>query len=1048
MTEHAEIEERRQDVAAQSVPEKKEVDKVDEFKKNVKHYVDSWLSRVYVIYGGHKWEIDKVNNVFDEIVKVYNPNDKEFVGFLEYIYMKINKQWNFEGLSTKNDLVKLFWIWRNDKNAQNLLYRSDYADRDSNIKQYYNYLGNNSRWVRSMLDSFEIVEKYWGASTYEQAVDNFWRAAEVLSQKKNIDEQSITKMIDDRINWFNLELAKGNWNERNEVVRLDNENEIKKLDFLKNWIIKKRESSEYSISWANMIDVYFYSDRWDGRLNFRYVLDELLIDAKDVSELENLLNQDVERWHKQRRDSIRKNKDYFNVSNLAYLSIIEQVLRWWASAVSQDFYKMVEDTNIVFSEADIITVKEKIYWNCSYSEILWELIMSWNWTDIWKDGDVLKKLQLFMWIFSTSEYCFKMKHDWKLDDDDIYWFLYMLKNDEKFKSWIGADKYIAKINEILGSSWKGDIGKRKWSFFSNLFDWEHKWNFWNKELAQRFITYSSFVEEKMVYLNDPVAYRKSQERWHRDFVWVRREKSAYPTISSDTQVERSFISNSANQSSKLNWEIAKWLDMSWKTLEQQKEIEERLIRLIPKDKIHGVLNDLLSNPDVRRNFVENLNMPEELLDDEILFDRIINYETWDQQFENIKERFFWKLWENKWDVIINFAGELSGFLKEQIGVSALNVRKDFLENIFWFSIAPVELPWQKDDVFYFRDQYHPETLYEYKPKTWEIFAHESISLRDWEILFNWARTEQKRLIYTLKKYSEYLDWVDIFWVLPMWWDRPDSFESLQDEVSRNIQRYMHVDVWFTEVEWIHERNDTERMKNEIVNKAREILWITQDQLTESQDWPYYELLLTVINTIQNVSRGSLAEIRFFFDQISDIVYSINNWISVSESSLSNPLLKFIVEKTKNLENRGNNEILDAKTKKYWKEKDLPFWSIIRELMYTDVDWMEKLNVSSIMILNGAREWSSVHERFMKGIRDRYNQLCNPLTELKNQELSSLDEWRDNAVQWIIRETWSEVADLWHFVRADQKLDREMDRAFELEFDVDVKIPDNPQNDIA
>jgi hypothetical protein len=28
------------------------------------------------------------------------------------------------------------------------------------------------------------------------------------------------------------------------------------------------------------------------------------------------------------------------------------------------------------------------------------------------------------------------------------------------------------------------------------------------------------------------------------------------------------------------------------------------------------------------------------------------------------------------------------------------------------------------------------------------------------------------------------------------------------------------------------------------------------------------------------------------------------------------------------------------------------------------------------------------------------------------------------------------------------LEREMDKAFELEFDVSVKIPDNPQNDIA
>jgi hypothetical protein len=62
-------------------------------------------------------------------------------------------------------------------------------------------------------------------------------------------------------------------------------------------------------------------------------------------------------------------------------------------------------------------------------------------------------------------------------------------------------------------------------------------------------------------------------------------------------------------------------------LEQQREIEERLMHLIPKDKIHGVVNELLSNPDIRRNFVEKLNMSEELLDDEMLFDRIINYET-------------------------------------------------------------------------------------------------------------------------------------------------------------------------------------------------------------------------------------------------------------------------------------------------------------------------------------------------------------------------------------------------------------------------------------
>ena len=468
MTEHAEIEERKQDVAAQSVPEKKEVENADVFKQKVKRYVDTWLSKVYVIYNGHNWNIDKLNDVFDEIVKKYNPNDKEFVGFLEYIYMKLDETWNFDGLNTKNDLLKLFWIWRSDKKSQNLLYRSNFADRDSNIKQYYNYLGNNSKWVRSMLNSFEIVGKYRWASTYEEAVNNFSRASEVLFQKKNIDEQSITNLIDDTINSRKLYLSQGWWNERNNSLKVEYEDEIKKLDFLKNWIIKKRESSEYSISWANMIDVYFYSDRWDGRWNFRYVLDELLLDAKDVTELENLLNQDVEKWHEQRRKSIRTNIKYFHESNLAYLSIIEQVLRWWgASSVNQDFYEMVKDANIVFSENDIITVKESVYWDCSYSEILWELVMSWD----WKDGNVLKKFQLFMWIFSNSENCFKMKYDWKRDDDGyVYWFLSMLKDDEKFKSGIGSNEYIAHIDKILKINEK------------------HKWNFWNKLFKERYMT--------------------------------------------------------------------------------------------------------------------------------------------------------------------------------------------------------------------------------------------------------------------------------------------------------------------------------------------------------------------------------------------------------------------------------------------------------------------------------------------------------------------------------------------------------------------------------
>jgi len=1021
MTEYAEIEERRQDIAAQSVPETKEVDKADEVnKEDVKHFVDNLLTRVYTTFDN---DIKGVNSILKDIAKKYKTTDKEFVGFLEYVLRKVQEKDGAGWLTKRGAFEKLFVEWRWDDKFQRIIYQYDKDDNiASSSKRYYNYLSGHNQWYLSILNSFEIDRESWGAKTYEEMADNLQRATEELFQIKKSRENSIASWLDSRIRLAKRSLSIDGWNEKNEFLREEQEAEMKKYEYLKSWVEWRRKSTnEVLIWWMSPYDAYILEE---GRITS--IMLHLFPLADNQSGLDKLLDEDFVKWSSERKDLLRSDDRYFNRTNLAYLSLLEQVSRWkWSSEIDKAFYEAIKKEKVAFSKADIILVLDKIYWKFSYSEVLWELIMTWD----WKNREVLEKIQLFSWIFANLEHLFKIEYNWKWNAA-TYEFLSMLRNDEKFRSGLNSAEYIAKIEQLLASHS------------------EFKWHVEKEWFEKHYDTYSSVVQHKKSYWENPVGYRRSQERWHRDFVWVSREKSAYPTISSDTQIERSFISNSANQSSNLNWEIAKWLDMSWKTLEQQKDVEERLMHLIPKDKIYGVVNELLSNPDIRRNFVEKLNMPEDLLDDEMLFDRILNYETWDQQFETIKERFFWNLWENKWDIIINFAGELSDFLKEQIGVSALNVRKDFLENIFWFSISPVELPWQKDDVFYFKDQYHPETLYEYRPKTWEIFAQESISLKDWEIFFNWGQTDQKRLIYTLKKYSEYLDWVDVFWVLPMWWDRPDSFESLQDEISRNIQRYMHVDVWFTEIEWIHERNDSERMKNEIVNKAREILWITQDQLTESQDGPYYELLLAVINTVQNISRDSLAEVRFFFDQFSEIIYSINNWLSINESSLNNPLLKFIVEKTKNLENRGNNLILDAKTKKNWKEKDLAFWSILRELMYTDVDWKEKLNVSSIVILNGASEWSVIHERFMQGIRDRYNQLCNPLTELRNQELSSLEEWRNNAVQWVIRETWSEVADLWHFVRADQKLDREMDKAFELEFDVSVKIPDNPQNDIA
>lgn len=870
---------------------------------------------------------------------------------------------------------------------------------------------NNAVFLVERINEWFFKEAY----TFDKVSDVLKSSWESLTMRNNLRRYKLKETFDDLNNyWWNEDRG----TEKGELV-FNWEKYVVPRDFL-NWYTEKKELYK-SLLWFSFVDEFIWSMwglqiSWKPRNNLNetfnswmnYKFEKLMKTMEGNQEwLMNSFKIFVWTNHFLKIAAIKDSEEKENS-----IKEFEGRLRWEPGE---------ESVYSTFSESRLSTVYDQME-EYSLPQLTAAIILTSENSDAW----YLKNL---MSLFVSAKTLFNLDlwPQWE-NCKSLPFFLQKLRDyPDFFKGMPNVKEIYTKLDQLIK---------------------EHPPLISESESDVEILDLKEVENQITWYYEDPVTYWRSQERWHRDFVWVRREKSAYPSISSETQVERSFISNSANQSSKLNWEIAKWLDMSWKTLEQQKEVEERLIHLIPKDKIRSVVNDLLSNPDIRRNFVEKLNMSEKLLDDEMLFDRILNYETWDQQFEIIKERFFWKLWENKWDVILNFAGELSDFLKEQIGVSALNVRKDFLEDIFWFSITPVELPWQKDDVFYFKDQYHPETVYEYRPKTWEIFAQESISLKDWEIFFNWWQTDQKRLIYTLKKYSEYLDWVDVLWILPMWWDRPDSFELLQDKISRNIQRYMRVDVWFTEVEWIHERNDSERMKNEIVNRAREILWITQDQLTESQDGPYYELLFAVINSVQNISRENLAEVRFFFEQFSEIMYDIRNWVSVNEGSIKNPLLKFVVEKTKNLENNGQNFVLDVKTKKNWREVDLAFWSILRELMYTDVDWKEKLSIGSIVYLNNAREWSPWHEKFVQDIRKRYEELSHPMLALRDQELSSLEEWRNNAVQWVIRETWSEVADLWHFVRADQKLDREMDKAFELEFDVSVKIPDNPQNDIA
>ena len=149
MTEYAEIEERKQDVAAQSVPEKKEVDKVDD-KKDVKGYVDSLLTKLYTTFDNN---IDGVNYVLKNIAKTYNPTDKEFVGFVEYILRKVDEKGNAGWLLKQDAFKKLFVQWRWDKEFQKIIYRNDKDDGVSTKKQYYKYLEEHNNWYLSILNS-------------------------------------------------------------------------------------------------------------------------------------------------------------------------------------------------------------------------------------------------------------------------------------------------------------------------------------------------------------------------------------------------------------------------------------------------------------------------------------------------------------------------------------------------------------------------------------------------------------------------------------------------------------------------------------------------------------------------------------------------------------------------------------------------------------------------------------------------------------------------------------------------------------------------------
>lgn len=239
----------------------------------------------------------------------------------------------------------------------------------------------------------------------------------------------------------------------------------------------------------------------------------------------------------------------------------------------------------------------------------------------------------------------------------------------------------------------------------------------------------------------------------------------------------------------------------------------------------------------------------------------------------------WFDWGCKW-LIESYKRHLWIHINFFAWETALWVREGMLNSILkgklHFEVKDIPNPHPDKidrDIFYFTDTgnsayrenpYYP--VYGFNPKTGEIFIEKQwINKEAWKISL-WEGGVMREKIADIPPYSIFMWRISVNDILPN--TRPSSYEesveNLADEIS-NKMAFAFSEVKGKEIE---ENLLQSRYKGEILDKAKTLLGIIEDTEEIMEDQPAkYQLLTTIINTMENISSEDMNQLNIFLDNI-------------------------------------------------------------------------------------------------------------------------------------------------------------------------------------
>jgi hypothetical protein len=216
-------------------------------------------------------------------------------------------------------------------------------------------------------------------------------------------------------------------------------------------------------------------------------------------------------------------------------------------------------------------------------------------------------------------------------------------------------------------------------------------------------------------------------------------------------------------------------------------------------------------------------------------------------------------------------------------------------------------------------------------------------------------------------YSDFIQNISVLNLLPKW--RCDSMESLKDFIWENIDSHMSYTADYSATETLKQNNEVKRLKNWIIDTMINIFWLNESgtglwlELKEDEDWPYYSLMLKLINSVNGASRENLSLLNWFLSELNKNLSDIDNNIE----NVANPLIKFVLKEYKLLKSCWNDKVKSSDKSQEWRKKDLILW-VLMDSLYEEGLW---INFEKVRIL---LEWTNnkKYQELYSSILTEYN----------------------------------------------------------------------------